>query len=67
MAITFYRAFFQVGRVMSEPAVKLLKRIHMLNPPIGAYGDFLILFGRFWHRFERILSYNKMGKVDLTR
>jgi hypothetical protein len=39
----------------------------MLNPPIGAYGDFLILFGRFWYRFERILSYNKMGKVELTR
>lgn len=67
MAITFYRAFFQVARVASEPAVKLLKRIHMLNPPIGRYGNFLITFGKYWYTFEKLVSYNKLKVAEISR
>ena len=62
MALPFYRGFYQVARVLSEPAVKLVKRIHTINPPIGTYHDFLVGFGRSYYRFERIISNEKVTK-----
>lgn len=67
MAISFYRAFFQTARVASEPAIKIIKRIHMNSHSMGAHEDFLIGFGRVWHRFERMLTYNKGGSIELSR